>query len=112
MTKREKITMDRKYKNSTREVRVLCVDAGGDYPVVALDGRGNVLRFTSDGHFWGMKREFDLIPIPETRTVWVNVHDRGRGLVAAAFNSEKESREYVDSDTIAIAQPLTFEVNK
>jgi hypothetical protein len=69
------ISLDKKYKTRDgRDVRVLCVDANDDnYPVVALIGN-DVHRFTSKGSFdMGYRRGFDLIEVPEEKTMWLEI---------------------------------------
>lgn len=69
------------------KVRLLCVDAPGDYPVVGLiEGAGCPDIWTADGRrlsTYTAEHPCDLIPIPPPRiqrTVWLNVyrgHDAG-----------------------------------
>ena len=65
-----------------RNVRILCTDAKGDYPIVTLmetlDGSIEfVNKFKKDGHFLdndGNKSNLDLFFVPEKHEVWVNVY--------------------------------------
>ena len=87
-----KITMDGKYQTRDgRPVRVLCVDAEGLQPVVALIG-GDVQRFSSSGVYWFDDKStsyHDLVPVPEKRRVkfWVNVY----GNLVYAYNSKDQA---------------------
>ena len=64
-----------------RDVRILCVDAKGDYPVVALipDGEGEYKRdhpemYTEDGCSYSGRMSFlDLFFAPEIHEGWANV---------------------------------------
>ena len=64
-----------------RNVRILCVDAKGDYPVVALipDGEGEYKRdspeaYTEDGcNYSGRISYLDLFFAPEIHEGWANV---------------------------------------
>ena len=64
-----------------RDVRILCVDAKGDYPVVALipDGEGEYKRdspeaYTEDGcNYSGRISYLDLFFAPEIHEGWANV---------------------------------------
>ena len=90
-----KITMDGKYQTRDgRPVRVLCVDADGDYPVVALAG-GCVYTYTLEGKVLIGTAEGadDLIPVPEKRRVkfWVNVYEPLRSSVIHADKDNAEA---------------------
>lgn len=70
--KRTPITMDGKYKTVRGDnVRILCVDAGGDYPVVGLiEGEDGAECWTHDGFFTAERQDsgYNLVQVPETRT--------------------------------------------
>ena len=58
------------------KVRVVCVDAPGEYPVIGIDKDG-ALTFTATGHFEkeGVNHRFDLISeYREPARVWVNFY--------------------------------------
>jgi len=68
-----------------KPARILCIDARGDLPIVALVGAPGeseyVQRYTADGCAYLGQRgtpssRLDLINVPEKRVlhVWVNVH--------------------------------------
>lgn len=80
-----KITMTGQYQTRDgRPARVLCVDAAGVYPVVALvKPRGDSVEypvsFSADGFFWcggQTPSQQDLIPVPAKfcATRWFNVY--------------------------------------
>ena len=74
-------------KNPSRKVvtregktvkRILCTDARGSYPVVALIEEGycdNALSYTEDGKLYnGESNVYDLYFAPEKHEGWVNVY--------------------------------------
>jgi len=72
------ISMDKKYKTRDgQEVRLLCVDAPGGFPVVGLLGE-TVSTWCADGSFFLSEKpeNLDLIETPETIEidVWINVY--------------------------------------
>ena len=68
-----------------RNVRVLCTDAKGNYPIVALiatlDGSIEfVYKFKKDGHFLDNddnNSNLDLFFVPEKYKGWINVYKDG-----------------------------------
>lgn len=62
-----KITLDGKYTTRGEPMTVVCVNAPGDYPVIAYGPNGSPRTFTADGKFSGNGRwpELDLILVPE-----------------------------------------------
>jgi hypothetical protein len=82
MTTETKFEVNKYYKRGDGElIRVVCVDAPGDWPVIGHDRFGNVVQFTSLGWFWDdiPSESSDLIPTPiepkRKGVVWVNVYD-------------------------------------
>lgn len=66
-----------------RSVRILCFDAMGDYPIVALvknknTGKDLVALYTSDGRYAGAetrkKCNYDLVIVSVLRTGFVNIY--------------------------------------
>lgn len=83
-----KIDMNKQYRTRDgREVRVLCTDADGEKcPVIALVGTERIVcRYTPFGenivavinNRAFADPDYDLVPVPEKRTVWVNVYGNG-----------------------------------
>lgn len=78
-----KIEMGKKYRTrgneesgvESVEVRVLCIDAPGRYPVVSLTPNGTILTHTADGKCPGVP-SLDLIETRERvrREHWCNVY--------------------------------------
>lgn len=110
------ISMDKKYRTRDgRDVRILCVDAGGIFPVVGIVDFG-AITWTSDGLSQPMLSScspFDLIEVvePETRTIWVNVYE---GYTHSHDSEEKakSGRFLWSCNIIATAVPVTFEFTR
>lgn len=71
-----------------RKVRVLCTDAKGDEPIIALvlyiNGVEGLHRFGADGgYFAGSDQadELDLVNVPESVVRWGNVYLDGVGVL-------------------------------
>jgi hypothetical protein len=91
-----KITMDGKYTSNGEPVRILCVDAAGDFRVVALVG-GKIEQFTAEGVYDKCRRQpsiYDLKPVKTKREGWVNVYlsDSGSRYVAGIWDTAEEAR--------------------
>ena len=61
-----------------KKVRIICTDARGNYPIVALIEEGyydNALSYTKDGKLYaGETNLYDLYFAPEKHEGWVNVY--------------------------------------
>ena len=62
-----------------RSVRIICTDAKGDFPVVALveiyNGAENVFRLEENGHFYyDTEDSRDLFFAPEKKSAWINLY--------------------------------------
>ena len=62
-----------------RSVRIICTDAKGDYPVVALveiyNGAENVFRLEENGHFYyDTEDSRDLFFAPVKKRAWINLY--------------------------------------
>lgn len=95
-----------------RNVRILCVDAKGDYPVVALipDGEGEYKRdspeaYTEDGYnYSGRISYLDLFFAPEIHEGWANVFGGADGnsyvgdsrIFKSKEEAEKEGKKWKD----------------
>lgn len=75
----EPIRIDGNYQTRAgHPVRVLCVDAKGNQPVVALvteDGVENVRRFNRDGCYYmdGRETPYDIVPGPVRESRWISI---------------------------------------
>lgn len=95
-----------------RNVRILCVDAKGDYPVVALipDGEGEYKRdspevYTENGcNYSGRISYLDLFFAPEIHEGWANVFGGADGnsyvgdsrIFKSKEDAEKEGKKWKD----------------
>lgn len=95
-----------------RNARILCVDAKGDYPVVALipDGEGEYKRdspeaYTEDGYnYSGQISSLDLFFAPEIHEGWANVFGGADGnsyvgdsrIFKSKEDAEKEGKKWKD----------------
>ena len=95
-------------RNGRKVTRILCTDARGQYPVVALvealdDDKESAFSYTKDGHFCpGEEHAYDLFFAPEKHEGWVNVY-RTQGKLERVFiyDSEKEARRNGGETAIA-----------
>ena len=60
-------------------VRILCTDAKGNFPIVALveiyNGSENVIRLRENGHFYNDTEDFrDLFFAPVKKSGWINLY--------------------------------------
>ena len=79
-------SLDEYLKNPNRKVvtrngrsaRIICTDAKGNYPIVALieeGGYDNALSYTKDGKLYvGETNDYDLFFAPEKHEGWVHVY--------------------------------------
>ena len=84
-----------------RNVRILCTDAKGDYPIVALiatlDGSIEfVCKFKKDGHFLDNddnNSNLDLFFVPEKHERWVNLYKEDDNIYASmnTFKTKDEA---------------------
>ena len=94
-----------------REVRIICTDAKGDEPIVALVYNNireeeNVYTYNKDGYFYGNNYDcLDLFFAPTKREGWVNVYkDKGiTYLSGIIYDSEEEAKKAIKDDPDFIA---------
>ena len=94
-----------------RNVRVLCINAKGDYPIVALiatlDGSIEfVCKFKKDGHFLDNddnNSNLDLFFVPEKHERWVNLYKEDDNIYASmdTFKTKREAETLSCSSCIA-----------
>ena len=78
-----------------RKARIVCFDAKGDYPIVALIEIGSdekVGQYMIDGHYTDMISQCcdDLMMLPEKKEGWVNVY-KGGLLDTKSYPTKKEA---------------------
>ena len=85
--------------------RILCTDARGSYPVVALIDEGlydNALSYTKDGKLYaGETNLYDLYFAPEKREGWVNVYRDFDGLTCGSVFATEEDAKHNAKTAIA-----------
>ena len=94
-----------------RNVRVLCTDAKGDYPIVALiatlDGSIEfVCKFKKDGHFLDTddnNSNLDLFFAPKKHERWINLYKEDDNIYASinTFKTKEEAEALSCSSCIA-----------
>ena len=94
-----------------RNVRVLCTNAKGNYPIVALiatlDGSIEfVCKFKKDGHFLNNddnNSNLDLFFVPEKHERWVNLYKENDNIYASmdTFKTKEEAEALSCSSCIA-----------
>ena len=88
--------------------RILCTDARGNYPIVALIEEGlydNALSYTKDGKLYaGESKVYDLFFASEKYEGWLNIYrsESGFYLRGNPYKSKEEA------DEVAKANPKTF----
>ena len=95
-------------RDGSKVKRILCTDARGQYPIVALvealdDGNESAFSYTKDGRFYPNEEHiYDLFFAPEKHEGWVNVY-RTQGKLGCVFiyDSEKEARRNGGETAIA-----------
>ena len=79
--------------------RILCTDARGNYPIVALieeDYYDNVFSYTKDGNLYdGETNLYDLFFAPEKHEGWLNIYrsESGFYLRGNPYKSKEEADE-------------------
>ena len=80
-----------------KKVRIICTDARGSYPVVALIEESyydNALSYTDDGKLYnGESNVYDLFFAPEKHEGWVNVYRDLDGMMCGSvFATEEDAK--------------------
>ena len=80
-----------------RSARIICTDAKGNYPIVALieeGGYDNALSYTKDGKLYvGETNDYDLFFAPEKHEGWVNVYrDLDDVMCGSVFATEEDAK--------------------
>ena len=88
-----------------REIkRILCVDAKGNYPIIALikskdEKEEYPLRYTVSGKYDpSCEKQMDLFFVPEKYERWTNVYHRSKGDIyfGEVYFSEKEAKDNIN----------------
>ena len=111
-------SLDEYLKNPNRKVvtrngrsaRIICTDAKGNYPIVALieeGGYDNALSYTKDGKLYvGETNDYDLFFAPEKHEGWLNIYRSDECGFYMRGKSPYKSKE--EADKVAKANPKTF----
>ena len=91
--------------------RILCVDAKGDYPIVALikstdEKEEYPLRYTVDGRYSPhYEKQLDLFFVPEKYERWVNIYMESKEDIyfGDLYSSEKEAKDNINSSANCVA---------
>ena len=80
-----------------RSARIICTDAKGNYPIVALieeGGYDNALSYTKDGKLYvGETNDYDLFFASEKHEGWVNVYrDFDDMMCGSVFATEEDAK--------------------
>ena len=82
-----------------RSARIICTDAKGNFPIIALvetyNGNETVLRLKENGRFYNdTENSSDLFFVPEKREGWTNVYEEGtnRYLDGCICSTEEEAK--------------------
>ena len=113
----KQFNLDEYLKNPNRKVitrdgnsvRILCTDAKGNFPIIALvemyNGVETVLRLKENGHFYNDTEDSrDLFFVPEKHEGWLNIY-RGESGFYLRGNPYKSKEEV---DEVAKANYKTF----
>ena len=91
-------------RDGRKVLRILCTDARGPFPVIALvekfDGLSDVAySYTSDGHYYEEREhDHDLVFETEKHEGWANVYkftSAAGHMLSPAFTSEAEAKKYI-----------------
>ena len=88
--------------------RILCIDAKGDYPIVALiksksEKEEYPFRYTVNGQFFpGDEKQADLFFVPEKHEGWVNIYP-GPITGVVVYKTEEDAKHGANADAKVIA---------
>ena len=99
-----------------REVRIICTDAKGDEPIVALVYNNireeeNVYTYNRDGYFYKDNDScLDLFFTSIKREGWVNIYrDNNTTYIGDVYPNEKDAKEYKDDDLYITTTKIEWE---
>lgn len=112
----KQFNLDEYLKNPNRKVitrdgnsvRILCTDAKGNFPIIALvemyNGVETVLRLKENGHFYNDTEDSrDLFFAPEKHEGWVNLYMEYEGDIyytGRVHESEKDAKDAASESVI------------
>ena len=89
--------------------RILCTDARGNYPIVALIDEGlydNALSYTKDGKLYaGETNLYDLFFAPEKHEMYINIYRGATGVGSGSvlYDSREEAEKVGKTDDYYVA---------
>ena len=86
-----------------RNVRIICTDAKGNFPIIALvetyNGNETVLRLKENGRFYNdTENSRDLFFATEKKNGWVNIYKSGNNVIFGSncpYNSEELAKDNI-----------------
>lgn len=95
-------------RNGRKVTRILCTDARGRYPIVALvkaldNDNESSFSYTKDGHFDPDEEHiYDLFFAPEKHEGWVNIYKGNKWFTSSAiWPTEEEAKKLAGFGCIA-----------
>lgn len=96
-------------RNGRKVTRILCTDARGQYPIVALvealdDDKESAFSYTKDGHFDPDEEHiYDLFFAQEKHEGWVNVYKAGNvpHSDTCVWPTEEEAKKWTNENSVA-----------
>ena len=99
-----------------REVRIICTDAKGEEPIIALvynnnRDEENVYTYNRDGYFYGDNDScLDLFFDTIKREGWVNIYrDNNTTYIGDVYPNEKDAKENKDDDLYITTTKIEWE---
>ena len=95
---------------SGKDVRILCTDAKGDYPIIALidELTDNCIYhsvYTKEGHVkpYDIPTRYDLFFAPEKKEGWINIYENTLGQYEGriVYDSEEDAKKHRTSNCLA-----------
>ena len=93
-----------------RNARIICTDAKGNFPVVALveihNGAENVIRLEENGHFYNDAEDSrDLFFAPEKKSGWINLYKINSTISPGprAYNTKEDAESVVGDKSYYIS---------
>ena len=90
-------------------VRILCTDAKGNFPIIALvktyNGSETVLRLKENGRFYNdTENSSDLFFAPDKKSGWINLYKINSTLtIGEVYNTEEEAKAAVVGSLVYIS---------
>ena len=96
-------------RNGRKVTRILCTDARGQFPIVALveavdADKESAFSYTKDGHFDPEEEHiYDLFFAPEKHEGWVNVYKAGNTPHSdtCIWPTEEEAKKWTNENSVA-----------